>query len=546
MSTAKLVNHLVLLCLALLGWAVVVQPLTALAFSAAAEFSSDRNPNASWSYGWSYGVGSTFTLDASNSQNYAGLQLSGWINGSDPSGLPYILHNGTAGDISIQFTTYAPGQLAEQPGSSNEVSIVRWTAPFSGTCTVAAAFACLSSVAISDGGSVDVHVLHNGVSIFDDDAVNKETPASFSGQQTVITGDTIDFVVGNGGNGPNEDTTGLSATISPIVVGNADLGVSVVTPGTTRTDSNIVYSVIVTNVGPDSGIEVTVTNSLPLQVTFVSCDAGTNGFCEADANGHVVGTFPVLSAGQTATMTVTGTVLCSTVNGAALTNTATVSSLTDDPVDSNNQASAVATNSNPLRKPFCSNTLVYTESFADHVACSGGGGGFSCEEFMGDTIKLTVTMSLAGVDITQFNQNTSFDLTVGGFSISHDLGDDTHYKTNETQATFSDRLSNGDFGWVGNLSTRLKWTTTELTATIALKDSDTLDSGLDPILAGSYDGHASGLINDTVAASVDLGAASTSFDQVPSQGSVLTGTVIGRDGMTYTISIIKLKGAGAH
>ncbi len=108
-------------------------------------------------------------------------------------------------------TTYQPGQLALQSGDSNEVGIVRWTAPASGTFTIAATFSGLSA----RGDSADVHILYDGTSLFNSTVIGSPAPASFSGLQSVLAGDTIDFVVGSSDGNPNEDTTGLSATIVP-------------------------------------------------------------------------------------------------------------------------------------------------------------------------------------------------------------------------------------------------------------------------------------------------------------------------------------------
>jgi|ERR1039458_1229304 hypothetical protein len=198
----------------LLSLVVLARPSAAQSYNAAGDFSIGSNPNSAWSYGYSYGVGSAVILDTTSTNPAApNLPLSGWLGNENPSpytGYPSELHNGTANIVTDNFTTvYKPGQLGLQPGDSNEVSIVRWTAPFSGTFSINATFSGLDSL----GDSVDVHILHNGSSLFN--SVVSPSPASYSGLQSVIAGDTIDFVVGNGGNGLNDDTTALSASIVP-------------------------------------------------------------------------------------------------------------------------------------------------------------------------------------------------------------------------------------------------------------------------------------------------------------------------------------------
>jgi hypothetical protein len=199
----------------LLSLVVLARPGVAQVYNAAGDFSISSNPNGAWSYGYSYGVGSTFILDTTNTASYGpGLALGGWMGNVDSSpgaNYPYTLKNFTAHPVTNNITTvYQSGQLGLQPGSSNEESIIRWTAPFSGTFTIATTF---SSLDVIFGASVDVHILHNGISIFN--SVVNPNPAIFSGSQSILAGDTIDFVVGNGGNGINGDSTSLSATIVP-------------------------------------------------------------------------------------------------------------------------------------------------------------------------------------------------------------------------------------------------------------------------------------------------------------------------------------------
>jgi hypothetical protein len=209
MSSSKK-SSLIATFTSLLCIAVVALPDRVAAYDAAADFSSSNNPNGVWSYGWAY-YSSAFNLDTISTNMYNGLGLSGWLAGLDASGNPYSLFNGTANPILLANTTYQPGQLSEHPGASNEVAIVRWTAPSAGIFSISATFSGLSAF----GDSVDVHILHNGISFFNSTVTGSPSPTSYSSAQSILAGDTIDFVVGNGGNGANEDTTGLSATIVP-------------------------------------------------------------------------------------------------------------------------------------------------------------------------------------------------------------------------------------------------------------------------------------------------------------------------------------------
>jgi hypothetical protein len=198
----------------LLSLVVLARPSAALSYSTAGDFSSSSNPNGAWSYGWSYGVGSAFSLDTTNTASLAGLALDGWMGNLNPApgaNWPYVVRNSTAHPVTNNVTTvYQPGQLGLLAGSSNEDSVVRWTAPFSGTFSIAATFSRLDTVF---GSSAQVYILHNGSSFFNS-GVNPG-PASFSGLQSITAGDTIDFVVDDAGHGPNGNSIGLSATIVP-------------------------------------------------------------------------------------------------------------------------------------------------------------------------------------------------------------------------------------------------------------------------------------------------------------------------------------------
>src|ERR1700690_3970802 len=129
-----------LLGLVLLVWGIVFLPGATLAFDAAGNFSTGSNPNGTWSYGYSYGVGSTFILDTTKTTSYAGLALAGWMGNLNPAfgaNYPLAVKNFTSHPVANNNTTVLqPGQLGLQPDASNVVSIVRWTAPFSGAFNI--------------------------------------------------------------------------------------------------------------------------------------------------------------------------------------------------------------------------------------------------------------------------------------------------------------------------------------------------------------------------------------------------------------------------
>lgn len=124
------------------------------------------------------------------------------------------------------------------------------------------------------------------------------------------------------------------ATIDPVNP-RVDLGVGVVAaPNPVKLDSNLTYTVTVTNAGPEAAPAVLLTNILPAGVDFVSV-TNSQGTC-AHADGVVVCELGFLSASNGATVTVIGNV---TTLGAK-TFTASVSDAVVDLNQVNNTASA--------------------------------------------------------------------------------------------------------------------------------------------------------------------------------------------------------------
>ena len=85
--------------------------------------------------------------------------------------------------------------------------------------------------------TTDAHVLHNGASLFDGFVNRLYAGPYFETTLAVQAGDTIDFVVGVGGNGFISDSTALDAVITKAAVG-ATAGNRI--GGTSPAEQNIV------------------------------------------------------------------------------------------------------------------------------------------------------------------------------------------------------------------------------------------------------------------------------------------------------------------
>ena len=131
------------------------------------------------------------------------------------------------------------------------------------------------------------------------------------------------------------------------ITGQADLSVSKsASPNPVTVGSNITYTIIVANSGPDTANTVTVTDNLPASTTFVSCNSTGGGVCGGTGNNRTI-TFPAMGSGTSATITLVTMVNCGVANGTNISNTATVSSLTPDSNSGNNSSMASVTANNP-------------------------------------------------------------------------------------------------------------------------------------------------------------------------------------------------------
>lgn len=193
----------------LLLLAVAPAPPPPGSYNAVNDFSATQN-NGTWKYGYKSLSGSTFNAYPSNANLFGG-GLDSWSPGYC---CPMITRNNTG-------TTYTyPGApsvvqptdvLNLHPGPSGERSIVRWTAPSSGTYIITGRFQGIDTA----GTTTDVAVLHNSTSIFTGNVNGYGNQAQFSVTRTVVAGDTIDFQTGYGSNNSYaSDSTGLAATIS--------------------------------------------------------------------------------------------------------------------------------------------------------------------------------------------------------------------------------------------------------------------------------------------------------------------------------------------
>lgn len=190
------------------------------AYSVAADFSLAGNPNGVWSYGT---TGTTLTgpltLFTNTETAFSGnTNVRGWV-GTESAGInyPVVAKNfaATGQVVGGGFVPLNAEQLFMHPAPSGAYSVSRFTTPMAGTYQLDALFQGRDT----RGTTTDVHILRNGVSFFDAIVNGFDTASNqpFSGQLSLLAGDTLDFAVGYG---PNmtyfEDSTALAATITAV------------------------------------------------------------------------------------------------------------------------------------------------------------------------------------------------------------------------------------------------------------------------------------------------------------------------------------------
>jgi hypothetical protein len=185
--------------------------LTVLAtvYDPALDFSTNSNPAGVWSYGYSTTrTGAMVKYTSTTLRQSDGLLFwSRSVGDLYPSVYRNPATNAVSGIENV---------LGQHPGSANEYSIIRFTAPVAGDFRVLGAWFGLYTT------TTDVHMQTNGVAILSGtvNGYGTNSGPSFDTTMTLAQGATLDFVVGYGNNGYLNDSTGLRAQITLVGTNN--------------------------------------------------------------------------------------------------------------------------------------------------------------------------------------------------------------------------------------------------------------------------------------------------------------------------------------
>lgn len=128
-----------------------------------------------------------------------------------------------------------------------------------------------------------------------------------------------------------------------VLVPRADIAITKSGPATARPTDNVVYTVTVTNNGPDTATNVTWSDTLPAGETLDSVSFPGGSGCSFPATSTVSCSTSSLANGASASFSLTATVGAAMPDGTVLNNTATAASDQLDPNPANNSSTSSLT-----------------------------------------------------------------------------------------------------------------------------------------------------------------------------------------------------------
>lgn len=259
--------------------------------------------------------------------------------GSNVTYTQSVTNNGPATATTLSFTQVTPP-------NTNFQSI---TAPAGWTCGTQPPVGGTGTITCT-AASLAVNATANFTLVLQ---VNAGTPSGTSITETDTA--TASNIV------PGITTNTASATVIVANANSADMAiVKTATPNPVTEGTPLIYTLAVTNNGPATATNVTVTDSLPSIVTYLSSST-TQGTC-SEAGGTVTCLLGTMANAGTATISIL------TIPGApgVVSNTATVTADQTDPNLTNNSSTWVETITAPTR--------ITLQSFSAHSGIDKNGG----------------------------------------------------------------------------------------------------------------------------------------------------------------------------
>jgi uncharacterized repeat protein (TIGR01451 family) len=277
----------------------------------------------------------------------------GTLTNSQTTNLTLIVTAPTSGSLTNVASVNTP---TGDPVPTNNVTppVVTGVTPVTdiivlnvGPGSVVAGTTYTNTISVTNAGPsvatnvVVVDTLPNGVTVTN----SYPTLAAGSGTNFTVTytapGSGSLTNVATGSSGTFDPNLGNNTNIVAVtaVIGSADVVIAKTAATTVLATSNLSYTISVTNFGPSSASSVTVTDTLPAGVTYVSASGG--GVTNA---GLVTWSLGTLTNSQTTNLTL----IVTAPTSGSLTNVASVNTPTGDPVPTNNVTPPVVTGVTPV------------------------------------------------------------------------------------------------------------------------------------------------------------------------------------------------------
>jgi uncharacterized repeat protein (TIGR01451 family) len=189
----------------------------------------------------------------------------------------------------------------------------------------------IDQVGMSSGSAYKEGTTLTALSSNVDQSYERKPGGSF-GNGTDTNNNSADFSLNASSSNPQNSSSGcLNTASADLSITNSD------SPDPVTIGQNITYTITVLNNGAANAQTISVTDNLPSEVTFVSCNATGGAVCGGSGNNRTV-SLASLASGASFTITIVAT--ANGPHNATASNTATVGAATTDANSSNNSATA--------------------------------------------------------------------------------------------------------------------------------------------------------------------------------------------------------------
>jgi uncharacterized repeat protein (TIGR01451 family) len=218
--------------------------------------------------------------------------------------------------------------------------------------------------------------------------------------------------------------TGNNIAVSSVNAGlpTANLAVTAVAASSSVTvGSNILYTLLITNAGPQTALNVVLSNSIPAGASYFTSTNNYQGTI-SNANGTVVAALGAIPSGSSASVSL---VLTATSAG-SITNVSRVSTLSIDPNLANNIATVIVVASNPAPVIVASGMTLIAENFTPANAAVEPGETVTITFRLANigaanTTNLTATLQASGGVTSPSGPQTYGPLIHGGAAVGKDF-----------------------------------------------------------------------------------------------------------------------------